>query len=173
MVWVVRRHFGRVSRAVPLAALLAGSLSAQDTTASNGKSTLSGVFTEAQALRGEASYKTNCVSCHTAKEYTGDAFKVAWVSRSAFDLFDVIRTQMPEDNPGILPRQDYLDIVAYLFQLNNFPPGAAELPTDDELLKKVRIDAPPSDYARRSRPADHSAWPARPPRAHVLARRRP
>lgn len=109
--------------------------------------TTSGVYSEAQAARGEGAYKTSCQSCHAKTEYTGDKFKVAWVSKTAFDIFDVIRSQMPEDNPGSLERTQYVDIVAYIFSLNAYPVGSAELPGDDAALKKVRIVAPPSSFA--------------------------
>jgi hypothetical protein len=72
-----------------------------------------------------------------------ETFKVAWVSRSAFDIFDQIRKLMPEDNPGILSAQQYADVVAYMFSLNGYPAGQAELPAQDEPLKRVKIDAPP------------------------------
>lgn len=118
----------------------------------------SGVFTEAQAARGLGAYRTSCESCHAKSEYTGDKFKVAWVSKTAFDIFDVIRTQMPEDNPGSLERQEYVDIVAYIFSLNAYPVGSGDLPADDDALRKVRIDNPPepgaspSGMAVRTRP---------------------
>lgn len=125
-----------------------GIAGAQDTAAAAAeRPTSSGVYTEAQAARGEGAYKTSCQSCHAKSEYTGDKFKTAWVSKTAFDIFDVIRTQMPEDNPGSLERAQYVDIVAYIFSLNAFPVGAAELPGDDAGLKKVRIVAPPSSFA--------------------------
>jgi mono/diheme cytochrome c family protein len=128
--------------------LMAVTARAQDSAAANGeRPTSSGVFTEAQAARGEGAYKTSCQSCHAKTEYTGDKFKVAWVSKTAFDIFDVIRTQMPEDNPGSLERAQYVDIVAYIFSLNAFPVGSAELPGDDDALKKIRIVAPPSSFA--------------------------
>lgn len=151
-------------------AALAGSVPAlaQDTTApANGdRPTTSGVYTDAQARRGEESYKINCVSCHSAKAYTGEAFKVAWLTRTAYDIFDLIRTQMPEDNPGALPRQEYVDIVAYLFSLNGYPTGAQDLPGDDDGLKKVKIDAPPGVPAPAAAPAPRPAGP----RAHPLRR---
>ena len=106
----------------------------------------SGVFTAKQAERGEGVYRTSCESCHAKSEYTGDKFKVAWVSRSAYDIFDVIRSQMPEDNPGSLERQEYVDVVAYIFSLNAYPAVSADLPGDDEGLKKVRIDNPPQSF---------------------------
>jgi mono/diheme cytochrome c family protein len=99
-----------------------------------------GAYTEAQAARGESTYRANCTSCHTTSAYVGDAFVRAWDGRTAFDLFELIRTTMPNDNPGRLSRQEYADIVAYLFKLNRLPPGDRPLPTDDEGLKQVRIE---------------------------------
>ena len=121
---------------------------AQDSaTAAAERVTTSGVFSQTQATRGEGAYQTSCQSCHAKSEYTGDKFKVAWVSKTAYDIFNVIRTQMPEDNPGSLERQQYVDIVAYIFSLNAYPAGTADLPGDDDGLKKVKIDNPPGSFA--------------------------
>jgi mono/diheme cytochrome c family protein len=145
------------------------SLPAQDSAATNGeRKTTTGVFTTAQAARGENSYKVNCVSCHATSDYTGETFQLAWVTRTAFDIFDAIRSQMPEDNPGILPRQEYVDIVAYIFSLNSYPAGQSDLPSDDAALKKVRIDAPPPPPGA-ARLSMHSQGPSHPP----LTRRSP
>jgi S-disulfanyl-L-cysteine oxidoreductase SoxD len=103
-----------------------------------------GAYTEAQAARGESTYRASCTSCHATSAYVGDAFVRAWAGRTAFDLFELIRTTMPNDNPGRLSRQEYADIVAYMFKLNRFPPGERPLPTDDEGLKQVRIEAKPA-----------------------------
>ena len=117
----------------------------------------SGVFSQTQAERGEGTYKTSCQSCHTRSEYTGDKFKVGFVSKTAYDMFNQIRTEMPEDNPGSLERQEYVDVVAYIFSLNAYPAGEADLPADDEGLKKVRIDNPPGGLASllAARPKAH------------------
>jgi mono/diheme cytochrome c family protein len=112
----------------------------------------SGVFSQKQVERGEGVYRTSCQSCHAKTEYTGDKFKVAWVSKTAFDIFDTIRTQMPEDNPGSLERQEYVDVVVYIFSLNAYPAGANDLAADDDGLKKVRIDNPPPSTASRPAP---------------------
>ena len=131
-------------------------VSAQDSAAAAAeRKVTSGVFSAKQAERGEGVYKTFCQSCHAKTEYTGDKFKVAWVSKTAYDLFNVIRTEMPEDNPGSLERQEYVDVVAYIFSLNAYPAGESELPGDDDGLKKVRIDNPPAGFAfRASRATD-------------------
>ncbi len=139
---------GRLALSIGLL-LLAATARAQDTAAAAPaeRPTTSGVYTEAQAARGEGAYKTSCQSCHAKSEYTGDKFKVAWVSKTAYDIFDVIRTQMPEDNPGSLERAQYVDIVAYIFSLNAFPAGTADMPGEDAALKQIRIVDPPPSFA--------------------------
>lgn len=107
----------------------------------------SGVFSTMQAQRGEGVYRTSCQSCHAKNEYTGEEFTLNWVSKTVYDIFDVIRSQMPEDNPGSLDRQEYIDVVAYIFSLNAYPAGSADLPGDDDGLKKIRIDQPPTSLA--------------------------
>lgn len=129
------------------------------------RSTAAGVYTDAQARRGEQTFQVYCVSCHAPSDYTGDTFKLSWVSQSAFDLFESIRTQMPEDAPGSLQRQEYVDVVAYIFSLNKYPAGSAELPSDEAGLKKIKIDAPPSDLSTRRA---HDAWSARALRLRLL-----
>lgn len=143
----------RFSLALTLVVAAAGAAAAQDSAAAAAERPLtSGVFSQKQAERGEGVYKTSCQSCHAKTEYTGDKFKVAWVSKTVFDIFDTIRSQMPEDNPGSLERQEYVDVVVYIFSLNAYPAGANELTADDDVLKKVRIDNPPSSTASRSMP---------------------
>ena len=154
---------GRLALSMIVSLVVAGSLQAQDTAAAAAeRKTTSGVFSTKQAERGEGVYKTSCQSCHAKSEYTGDKFKVAWVSKSVFDVFDQIRTTMPEDNPGSLERQQYIDVVAYIFSLNAYPAGANDLPTEDDSLKKIRIDNPPSEFSsRQSRAATLQARASR------------
>jgi hypothetical protein len=56
---------------------------------------------------------------------------------------------MPEDNPGSLERQQYIDVLAYIFSLNAYPAGANDLPGDDDGLKKIKIDNPPPLFSSR------------------------
>jgi cytochrome c553 len=112
-------------------------------TDSTGKSVWQGVYTEAQAARGDSEHQTNCSACHGTEKYAGDAFVTAWVGRTAFDLFDQIKTTMPDDNPGGLSVQQYTDIVAYIFKVNGMPAGADSLPADPEAMRRIKIDAKP------------------------------
>ena len=115
-----------------------------DSTANAGKSVWQGVYNEAQAARGDTEHQNNCTSCHGTEKYAGDAFVKAWVGRTAFDLFDQIKTTMPDDNPGGLSVQQYTDIVAYIFKVNGMPAGADSLPADPEAMRRIKIDAKPA-----------------------------
>ena len=54
----------------------------------------------------------------------------------------VISTTMPEGNPGSLSSREYVDILAFLLRLNDYPAGEEELPPDSSLLENVRILGP-------------------------------
>lgn len=118
--------------------------SAQDSTAAAGKSVWQGVYTDAQAARGESEQQNNCAACHGTEKYSGEAFTKAWIGRTAFDLFDQIKTTMPDDNPGGLSVQQYTDVVAYIFKINGMPAGTQALPADPEALRLIKIEAKPS-----------------------------
>jgi mono/diheme cytochrome c family protein len=121
---------------VALACLaLPGVLAAQSDT----RTTQDGVFNEAQRARGESSFKETCAACHSSSQFKGDAFVKAWSGMTVFDLFDQLRTTMPNDNPGGLPPATYVDVVTYLLGLNGFPRGDKALPPDEDALKRVRI----------------------------------
>ena len=116
---------------------------ARDSTAASGKSVWKGVYTEAQATRGESEQQNNCAACHGTEKYSGDAFTKAWFGRTAFDLFDQIKTTMPDDNPGGLSVQQYTDVVAYIFKINGIPAGTDSLSSDPEALRQIRIEPKP------------------------------
>jgi mono/diheme cytochrome c family protein len=102
-------------------------------------SSLTGVYSQAQARNGAETYRRYCASCHTVASHSGEAFKSTWEGRSAMELFDYLRTTMPDDNPGRLSRGKYAEIVAYLLQLNGMPAGAGTLSTDPRKLQQIRI----------------------------------
>ena len=102
-------------------------------------SSLTGVYSQDQARKGAETYRTYCSACHTPASHTGDAFQTTWSGRSAAELFDYLRTTMPDDNPGRLSRRQYADIVAYLLQLNGMPTGPRSLSADPRQLEQIRI----------------------------------
>lgn len=131
-----------VAGCVTLAALVPR-VEAQTADSAAGRSVLAGAYTAAQARFGEGTFKTICAQCHAVTQFQEPAFWRAWAGRSARDLFELIRTQMPQDNPGELKREEYAAVLAYIFELNRFPPGDSVLPTDDAALRRIRIERKP------------------------------
>ena len=117
------------------ALLLLGALaaSAQD---GGGPSIWSGVFTAAQATRGNDAYQASCAGCHgsdlhatdaEAVDLTGGAFRARWNGRKLSERFETIRDTMPLGNANTLGDRTYMDIVAFILQVNDFPSGTEEL----------------------------------------------
>lgn len=113
------------------------------------RSVWDGVYTDAQAKRGQPLYGEQCASCHgatleggeSAPALAGAEFLSNWNGLSAGDLFERMRTSMPLNNPGKLSREVNADILAYMLSMNQFPAGTSELPRATEVLKEIRIDA--------------------------------
>jgi cytochrome c5 len=105
-------------------------------------STMRGVYSAAQATRGEETYMAICVACHPRGTYTTAAFKTAWTGRPLSELFDLVKEKMPKTDPGSLTAQEYAQAIAYLLKINAVPAGEDELPPDSEALKKIRIEMP-------------------------------
>ena len=125
--------------AVILAGLLAGLFGAGVSGAQEDGSVAGGVFTEAQASRGEQTFRQVCGACHDTGEFSGGRFRLTWVGQTAGDLFDTISTLMPEGDPGSLRPAEYAAVVAYLLQLNGYPAGEADLPTSVSALRSMEI----------------------------------
>jgi hypothetical protein len=69
---------------------------------------------------------------------TGDMFWQNWDTHSANHLVERVCATMPEDNPGDLERQRYIDIIAYVLRTNKIQ-WAGDLPSDVDALKKIVI----------------------------------
>ena len=101
-----------------------------------------GVYTDAQAERGRASYQQSCVGCHrddlrgdnTAPSLVGESFRFLWGDMEIGELSARIQKLMPPERPGSLPAQTYIDIVAFMLQKNAFPAGSVELSADPVAL---------------------------------------
>jgi mono/diheme cytochrome c family protein len=103
---------------------------------------LDGVYTTAQAARGEAAYSSSCGGCHDGQDadgpgLTGKAFLDRWREDTLEPLFTFIKTRMPGDLPGSLDQRAYTDIMAYILQANSLPAGAKELTPD--LVGRIQL----------------------------------
>ncbi len=98
------------------------------------------VYSAAQAERGEARFKTSCSACHSPNSFSGGAFAEKWSGQTLGEVFDFISNVMPENDPGSLKREDYVNVIAFMLKINNLPAGDADLPTDSAGLKNIQID---------------------------------
>jgi len=97
-----------------------------------------------QQARGKTLYMDKCSKCHQeslrgTSEYpplAGDTFWMNWETYTANNLLEQMRTTMPDDAPGSLARENYVDIVSYILKMNDVT-LTADLPTDADELKKV------------------------------------
>jgi mono/diheme cytochrome c family protein len=99
----------------------------------------SSTVSEAQAQRGEIAFKANCANCHTVKQFTTPDFVKTWNERPVFDLFEQLRVNMPQDNPGKLTRQQYIDVVTYLLKSNGAASGEQEMSAEDDAMKAAKV----------------------------------
>ena len=125
-----------------------------------------GVYTDAQAQRGEQLYAKHCSRCHGADlaglpwealgqampdnrrsylhadrtpELMGSTFYANYDRLPLSDLVERIRISMPQDKPGMLTRRDVVDVVAYVLSFGGFPLGNTELTDRLDGLQEIEI----------------------------------
>jgi PQQ-dependent dehydrogenase (methanol/ethanol family) len=103
-----------------------------------------GDYTPAQASAGQAVYTQYCAICHGANlqgesgpAISGEPLRLAYGAGTAAQLYDFISRQMPQDKPGSLKPQQYLDVTAYILARNGFPSG--DTPLNMQTLGQVRM----------------------------------
>lgn len=114
-------------------------LSAQD-----GQRTVrDGVFSSAQAARGERLFESICMNCHELSEFTAaGAYLDDVEGKPLWDTFEYVWAEMPEDEPSSLDPEDYAAALAYIFSVYGLPSGEAAMPTDRESLSVITITRP-------------------------------
>ena len=135
-------------------AMIAVGLSARAAQQTARRTVWDGVYTADQATRGQALYKTHCGYCHRddligggseagAPALKGPIFTIRWRDQPIADMFVTIGTTMPQNKPDTLTPQVVIDIISFLLERNNMPPGTTELPADLEALKSVFMEYRP------------------------------
>jgi mono/diheme cytochrome c family protein len=125
--------------AVALGLAAVWKLAAQD----GGRTVRDGVYSPAQAARGERLFDSICVNCHDIAEFiAAGAYLEDVDGQPLWTTFDYVSAEMPEDDPGSLRPEDYADVLAYLFGAYGLPSGATDLPVDQDSLEAIRIVRP-------------------------------
>lgn len=81
-----------------------------------------------------------CGECHGTREFRGTNFQFRWRRQTAWDFYRLLVRTMPENAPGALSDQEYVDVIAYILELNGYEPGMAELEATEESLDQVPMD---------------------------------
>ncbi len=138
---------------VPVVLVMMAVLSAfaaQETaSAQQAQSVWDGIYTEEQAARGEPLYAEECASCHgpdllggeMAPSLADGEFLWAWNGLSVGELFERLRTSMPEGDPRSVSRRQKADILAFMLFANEFPAGEKELASRTEMLNQIKFEA--------------------------------
>src|SRR3954467_6499214 len=99
-----------------------------------GRSVLDRVYTAAQARRGQEQFEQHCAACHrqdlgglAGPGLKGERFLDQWRGVPPEGVINHMQAQVPQRNPGALPVNAYVDIAAYLLEVNGLPAGSEEL----------------------------------------------
>ncbi|MCH7715692.1 MAG: cytochrome c [Gemmatimonadetes bacterium] len=107
------------------------------------------VYTETQAARGQTAYQNHCAFCHLddlsgfrGLPLTGPEFIARWNEPGVTleNFLSFVTSAMPQEEPGTLRPQEYLDVVAYILQANGYPAGDRELTAEPSVLRAIRIE---------------------------------
>jgi mono/diheme cytochrome c family protein len=107
-----------------------------------------GVYSEAQAMRGQDAFNADCATCHPGKEGSGDGtaprlwgpeFIARWADRTVGDILVTMRTTMPPNSPASLAKDTYADVLAYVLKMNGFPGGATDLGAGSTPLDRIAV----------------------------------
>ena len=92
-----------------------------------------GVYSAEQAMRGKKLYEATCSRCHgedlsgaNARPLAGESFIRDWGGLKLDGVLTRAKT-MPPGAAGALGEAGYVDIIAYVLEVNEFPHGETEL----------------------------------------------
>ncbi len=104
------------------------------------------VFTADQAKAGAQKFSDNCEQCHGAQlegragpALKGPNFASAKAAFTIGDIFTIVSQNMPASQPGTLPPDDYVQVMAFLLQQNGYPAGSKPLTFDEAAASKVPL----------------------------------
>jgi mono/diheme cytochrome c family protein len=117
--------------------------------AATARSVWDGVYSDAQAARGERLYAEHCVECHAegmrgasgSPPLVGPPFMFNWDGETLGALYDQVRATMPPGQVGLLSDDEMIDALAAILKANAFPAAqsGAELRPDADALGAIAI----------------------------------
>jgi mono/diheme cytochrome c family protein len=104
-------------------------------------------YSAAQAAKGKTIFGAQCAMCHMADltgmgqspALSGDEFLDKYSDQPISVLFKKIQRTMPATAPGSLSESDTAAVLAYMLSANGYAAGAADLPRDEDSLKKIPL----------------------------------
>jgi mono/diheme cytochrome c family protein len=124
-------------------------------------------FSEAQVQAGSTAFSSHCAACHGADlqgnpPLIGGGFPERY--NTVWELFQYVRQTMPQDDPGSLSDETYLQTIAYVLDANGYPTGEQtvvatrtrleDLRLDPELASEPTAEDDPADVEADEPPAD-------------------
>ena len=117
-----------------------------------------GVFSEAQARRGEQVFTTECSYCHKSdlsggffddglgrapalagKRAFDSSLMERWGGLTLADMVGAVAATMPQPRPSSLTLANYVDVVSYVLMKNDVPSGRSDLSGDVDALSRLTI----------------------------------
>ena len=146
-----------VSFRIAVATVMTALVSSGTVLAQN-RSQWDGVYTNAQAVRGQSIYSEQCANCHGAdlrggevpNPLVGDEFASRWNKFTLGELFERIKTTMPQARPNSLTDQETADLLALMLAAAGYAPGNEALPLNIAALDRFMFAA--------ERPEEGSQW---------------
>jgi len=106
-----------------------------------------GLYTPAQAARGQQVYGQMCAACHLttlkgerdAPALVGAAFVQKWEAFTLGEMYELIEATMPKDRPDSMTSAMVVDVMAYILAQNGYSAGEQELSPQMDLLGRILL----------------------------------
>src|SRR5262249_48680367 len=145
-VATIRRVRGLLACFIPFV-ILAAAVGAPASAQATPTTIWDGVYSDAQARRGEQVFKTECSYCHkedlsggffddglgrapalAGKRAFDSSFIERWGGQTLAEMVATIAATMPQKRPASLTLQNYIDVASYLLAKKHVPAGPPGLP---------------------------------------------
>lgn len=112
-----------------------------------------GLFAEEQVEPGKSVYREHCQVCHGDKLLSGEMggpplsgayFFSSWEGKSLAEFYEYVEETMPFGQGGLLSKEQYSDVLAFILDYNGFEAGDVKLAPGSEVMD-TEISQPAED----------------------------